>query len=98
MKTIKIGALFNLLATIEAEKGKAKLAKDNVDKAQGQFIELARGEDSIFVSETEQKLASVKYQTRAALNVELLLKAGVHPDVIKLATVESAPFAVFRIH
>ena len=98
MKTIKIGSMFNLLSVIEAEKGKAKLAKDAVDKAQAQFVELAMGEDSIFISETEQKLASVKFQTRSTLSADLLLKAGVHPDTIKLATVESAPFAVFRVH
>ena len=98
MKTLKIGAMFNLLSIIEAEKGKAKLAKDTADKAQGQFVELATGEDTIFVSETEQKLASVKFQTRATLSAEKLVALGVDAATIQAATVQSAPFAVFRIH
>ena len=98
MKTIKIGSMFNLLATIEAEKGKAKLAKDASDKLIGEFTSLANGEETVFTSESEQKLASVKFQTRASLSAEKLIELGVSAATIQAATVQSAPFAVFRIH
>ena len=98
MKTILIGNLFNLLASIEAAKGRRKLAEQEEKNAIAQFTAVASGEDTVFVSTTEQKLASVKFQTRGTVNVNKLLELGVSPSVIQQATVQCAPFAVFRSH
>ena len=98
MQTIKIGSMFNLLSAIEAEKGKAKFAKEKTNEMTGQFVALANGEETVFVSETEQKLASVKYQVRGSLSAEKLSALGVSDEILKAAMVQSAPFAVFRIH
>lgn len=98
MQTIQIGNLFNNLAKIEAEKGKAKLAEKTAKDLQSPFVALANGTETRFVSESGQELASVKYQTRASLNADVLLELGVSAEIIAKATVQSAPFAVFRIH
>ncbi len=98
MKTIKISSLASLLAVIEAEKGKAKLAEKRAKELQTPFVAQAGNEDCRFISESEQELASVKFQTRASVSVEKLLELGVSAETIANATVQSAPFAVFRIH
>lgn len=98
MKTVLIGSLYETLSVIEAEKGKAKLAEKTAKGLQAPFVALSGSEDTRFVTATGQEAASVKFQTRATVSVEMLLEAGVSPEVIAAATVESAPFAVFRIH
>lgn len=98
MKTIQVSNLACTLAKIEAEKGKAKLAEKTAKELQAPFVFEANGENCRFVSESGQELASVKFQTRASLSAEKLLALGVSSEVIQAASVESAPFAVFRIH
>jgi hypothetical protein len=95
---IKIGTLFNLLAVIEAAKGRRKLAEEEESNGVARFKVAAGISDAEFVSESDQKLASVVWQTRKSISAELLVAAGVSQATIDACQVESKPFAVFRIH
>ena len=98
MKQVEIGPLYNSLAEIEAVKGTIKLSEDKLKGLIAPFIVISGSEQTVFVTATGQKAASVNWQTRKTISAELLLAAGVAQTTIDACLVECKPFSVFRVN
>lgn len=97
VQQIAIGSLFNYLATYETQKGKVKALEDDNKAIRSLFVIKADSQDADFLSESGQKCASLRIQTRATLSREMLLAAGVSAETLDACSVQ-ASFPVLRVH
>jgi hypothetical protein len=97
VKTLPIGNLYNDLQTFEKDKGQVKQLEIEIDAIKTRFLDAAQRQDADFVSESAQRLLSVRIQARKTLSAEKLLASGVSQTVLDACTSESQ-FAVLRVH
>lgn len=94
---VPIGMLFNRLASFEANKGQIKRLESENGAIRAEFVTAAQSADADFVSETGQKCASLRIQSRGTLSRELLAEAGIPAPILDACTVASS-FPVLRVH
>ena len=100
---VQIGSLFNRLASFEANRGQIKRLETENSTIRAEFVSLAgngdsdHASDADFVSESGQKCASLRFQSRGTLSREMLVDAGISAAVLDACTVQTS-FAVLRVH
>jgi hypothetical protein len=96
---LPIGGMFPSVGQIESLKGKSKQNAIEQKELIQEFLNIASEykSDCDWLTATEQRVCSVKFQTRKSIDKAELLKL-ITPEQLESCMVESAPSGVYRIH